>query len=88
MWEKDGKGSSINDVTGKWTTCFTSALVQAIIWLPHNLNSAWKLVCSILLKISIIFRLASLALGTTVKLGYNDQGYNEFMAITNKIYWY
>ena len=24
----------------------------------------------------------------TVKLGYNDHGYNEFTAITNKIDWY
>jgi len=25
---------------------------------------------------------------TTVKHGYDDHGYNEFMVITNKIYWY
>ena len=31
-------------------------------------------------------RLAILNYHNTVKLGYNEHGYNEFTAITNKIY--
>jgi len=27
-------------------------------------------------------------IASTVKHGYNDHGYNEFMVITNKICWY